>query len=269
MPFARTGDVELSYREFGKHHEGTPVLGIMGFAFDARYWAGQVPAVTERRRFVTFDNRGTGRSTGPVIGTMDDMVEDALAVLDHLEIVRAIVFGVSMGGAIAQKLVLEHPDRVEALILAVTWARPIEFMRRQHDVARFAITLGGQTMLTQASLVRMFTPRFFEVGRDVVDQMVAALMAENGPELPTQEVLFAQLDAIDKHDVADRMADISCPALVLGGKMDMMVPGFASEEIAAALPHASLTMFETGHACMIEEMPAFNNAVSSFLASLP
>jgi pimeloyl-ACP methyl ester carboxylesterase len=92
--------------------------------------------------------------------------------------------------------------------------------------------------------------------------------APGAPAAPTGETLLAQIDALTKHDVLARLGEITCPTLVLGGKMDMMVPGFASEEIAAAIPGAELTMFETGHGCMVEEMTGFNERVGRFLADL-
>jgi len=76
------------------------------------------------------------------------------------------------------------------------------------------------------------------------------------------------LDAIEKHDVLAELSRIDVPTLVLGGKMDQMAPFFASEEIAAAIPEARLVAFETGHALMVEEMNAFNAALSDFLAAL-
>jgi pimeloyl-ACP methyl ester carboxylesterase len=266
MPTVDVGDARLYYSVRG---EGPAVLGIMGFALDQRYWAGQVPAVIQTHSFVTFDNRGVGRSTGRPPTSIQQMANDAVSLLDHLEIDRAVIFGVSMGGAIAQRLAVEHPERVSGLILAVTWARPIEFMRRQHNVARMVIEASQSVdALIDVSLVRMFTPRFFELGRDVIDRLVGAFLAESGPGMPLKEVLLAQLDAIDKHDAHAELPSISAPTLVLGGEMDMMVPGFASEEIAAAIPGAQLRMFRTGHGCMIEELEPFNAAVSEFLASL-
>jgi pimeloyl-ACP methyl ester carboxylesterase len=267
VPIADVGDARLYYSLRG---DGPPVLGIMGFALDQRFWAGQVPAVTQTHSFITFDNRGIGRSTGEPPTSIDQMAGDAIALLDHLEIDKAVIFGVSMGGAIAQRLAVEHPERVAGLILAVTWARPIEFMRRQHDIARLIIqTSRGVDALIEVSLVRMFTPRFFELGREVIDRLVGAFMAEGGPGMPVKDVLLAQLDALDKHDVLADLPSISCPTLVLGGETDMMVPGFASKEISEAIPGAELEMFRTGHGCMIEELEPFNAAVSKFLASLP
>ncbi|MEA2487612.1 MAG: hypothetical protein QOF16_1266 [Actinomycetota bacterium] len=267
MPTADLGDSQLFYREAG---EGDPVLGIMGYSLDSRFWAGQVPAVTKSHRFITFDNRSIGRSTGAPPTTIDEMANDALRLLDHLGIEKTAVFGVSMGGTIAQRLTLDHPDRVSALILGVTWARPIEFMRRQHAVARsFLDSDGSSQELLEMTMLRMFTPRFFEVGKEAIDQIIAAFTsAPGGPGIPSQDSLRGQLDAMDKHDTLADLSKVGCPTLVLGGKMDMLVPYFAAEEIAAGIPGAKLVTFETGHGCMVEEMDAFNAAVSNFLASV-
>ena len=263
MPTADLGDVQIYYRE---HGEGPPALGIMGFALDQRYWATQVSGVSQTHRFITFDNRSIGRSTGDPPTSIKEMADDAVRLLDHLDIDRAVVYGVSMGGAIAQRVVLDHPDRVSALILGITFARPIEFMRRQHELGRFMITHGGSQALIDSALIRMFTPPFFEAGREAIDRMVRAFMSGGG-EGPSAspEVLVAQLDALDEHDVLHELPRVSCPTLVIGAKMDQMVPGFASEEIAAAIPGAELVMLETGHGCGVEEMEAFNSAVHGFL----
>jgi pimeloyl-ACP methyl ester carboxylesterase len=264
MPNADLGDISIYYQRRGK---GLPVLGVMGFALDARYWAPQVPAVTAQNEFITFDNRGIGRSTGAPPRTIDEMANDAVRLLDALEIEKAIVFGVSMGGAISQRIVLDNPDRVSGLILAVTWARPIEFMRRQDELGKLLIEHAGSEALIQASLVRMFSPEFFEVGQEMVDQMVKAFLADPDA-MPDKEILLAQLEAIGKHDTLADLHRVECRTLVMGGKMDQMVPYLGSREIAAAIPNAELATYETGHGCMVEEMEPFNRKVSEFLRSL-
>ncbi len=265
VPNVGLQDATINYRVWG---HGPPVLGIMGFGLDQRFWASQVGGITAANSFITFDNRGMGRSKGQVATTIEDMAADALALLDHVEVERAVLFGASMGGAIAQRLAIERPERVAGLVLAVTWARPIEIMRRQNAIARMIIESHGARALIDASLVRMFTPEFFETSGEVLDRMLAAFYTPNGPGLPTPDTLVAQLDAIDKHDAIADLGGIHCPTLVLGGKMDAMVPFFASKEIAGAIPGAQLAAFETGHACMIEEMQAVNDRISEFLGTL-
>jgi pimeloyl-ACP methyl ester carboxylesterase len=265
MPLADLGDIQLSYSEFG---EGPPCVGIMGFSLDKTFWSPQVQAVTAaNRRFVTFDNRGIAKSTGPLISTIDEMANDTIRLMDHLSIEKAVIFGVSMGGTIAQRLTLDHPDRVEALILAITWARPIEYMRRQHAVTRKIMEIAPEELL-EASMLKMFSPRFFEMGRETIDQIIKSFEREGGPDDRAVEVLKAQLEALDKFDALDELPSIKVPTLVLGGKLDMIVPGFASEELAATIPGAELQMFATGHGCMVEEMADFNAALTDFLTRL-
>ncbi len=262
MPLADLDDIQLDYEIRG---EGDPVLGIMGFALDKRYWAAQVPAVTKSHRFITFDNRGVGKSSGGAGSSIDQMANDAVRLLDHLEIERTVVFGASMGGAIAQRLVLDHPERVSALILAITFARPIEFMRRQHELTRHLLRALGTEALVQGTLIRMFTPDFFEMGREVVDRLARAFVADED-KMPDPEVLIGQVDALDKHDALADLANVKVPTLVCGAKMDQMVPYLAAKEIADTIPGAEFVTFETSHGCMIEEMEAFNRMIEGFLA---
>jgi len=262
MPLAHLGDLDLHFQRRGT---GPPVVGIMGFGIDQRFWAAQIPVLIEGNEFVSFDNRGVGRSTGSPVASIEQMGEDALRLLDHLEIERATFFGVSMGGAIAQRIALDHPQRVQALVLAVTWARPLEFMRRQILVAAQVVEAGGPEAMIDASLIWMFTPRFFEMGREVIDPMVRAFVAESGPGPAPSDVLRVQLEALAKHDVAAHLKEIEHPALVVGGRYDMMVPGFASEELAAALPNSELVMLDAGHGLMVEAMDDFNKHLRKFL----
>jgi pimeloyl-ACP methyl ester carboxylesterase len=266
MPIADLGDIRLHYRRHGDDDK-PPAVGIMGLQLDQRFWAAQIPAVIKTHSFVTFDNRGIGRSSGPPAVTVDEMADDTVRLMDHLDIERAVLFGPSMGGTIAQRIALDHPERVQALILAVTWARPIEFMRRQLDLGRMIVRAGGADAFARAALVRMFTPVFFEIGAEMVDRLTRVLDAEE-ERVDAEAVLDAQLDAIEKHDALPDLGRIGVPTLVIGARMDQMAPYFASEEIAAAIPGARLVSFDSGHAVMVEEMQGVNDAVEEFLTSI-
>lgn len=117
MPFATNAGVRIHWQEKG---EGTPLLLIMGHRFSGEMWWPVLPAVTPRRRVVWFDNRGTGESDSPATASVAEMVGDALAVMDAAGVEKAHVFGVSMGGGIAQQLALTAPNRVTSLILGCT-----------------------------------------------------------------------------------------------------------------------------------------------------
>ena len=264
MPFVELFDSSLYYQVRG---DGPPVIGIMGFGLDQRFWAGQIPTITAANTFVTFDNRGTGRSSGTPVHDIAEMASDVVALMDHLEFSTATIMGVSMGGAVAQRLVLDNPARVSALVLAMTWARPLEFMRRQNALARILVDCGSPEALLEASIVRMFTPRFFEIGAAAIDQMVRVISGDGASSAAAIDVLDAQLDAIERHNTIDDLARVRCPTLVAAGRLDMVVPFFASEEIAERIPGAELVEFATGHGMLVEEMDAFNAALGQFLAT--
>src|SRR5438093_13182896 len=115
MATVRVNGIEVYYEE---HGSGEPLLLIMGLGANAEGWYGQVPAFSREFRLIAFDNRGAGRSEKPNEPyTMRQLADDAAGLLDALEIGSAHVFGVSLGGMIAQELVLSHPPRVRALVL--------------------------------------------------------------------------------------------------------------------------------------------------------
>ncbi|MGH7895506.1 MAG: alpha/beta fold hydrolase, partial [Candidatus Binatia bacterium] len=122
MPFVRANGVQIHVEESGS---GPPLLLIMGLGASLETWEAQREAFAARFRVIAFDNRGAGRSEiPPPPWSVVDMAADAVGVLDALGVGRAHVLGVSMGGMIAQEMVIRHPARVDHLIVAVSFARP-------------------------------------------------------------------------------------------------------------------------------------------------
>ena len=118
--FASKDNVRIHYESTGS---GPPVLLVMGLGLPAAAWWRTVPVLAESLRVIAFDNRGSGRSDGPPGRySIAGMAVDAVAVLDAAGIERAHVYGISMGGMIAQETALRYPDRVVALALGATSA---------------------------------------------------------------------------------------------------------------------------------------------------
>jgi len=117
MPKIQAGAIGISYETYG---DGEPLLLIMGFGAPGAAWLPILPLLPGFK-CVYFDNRGTGNSDQPADNyTIPQMAEDASNLLKALGIDRAKVFGVSMGGMIAQELTLRHPEQVERLVLGCT-----------------------------------------------------------------------------------------------------------------------------------------------------
>src|SRR5271156_1086324 len=119
MPLVKAGNININYDTFG---EGEPLLLIMGFGMSGAGWVPSLPFFSGFKS-IYFDNRGTGLSDKPDgIYSVEGMADDASNLLKALGIAKAKVFGVSMGGMIAQELTLRHPEQVTKVVLGCTMA---------------------------------------------------------------------------------------------------------------------------------------------------
>ncbi|HXJ35589.1 MAG TPA: alpha/beta fold hydrolase [Candidatus Eisenbacteria bacterium] len=277
MPTAKVRDIELYYEE---HGSGDPLLCIMGFATDSNGWLLQVPAFAECYRTIVFDNRGVGRSAKPSGAyTIHEMADDAAALLDHLDIDRTHVLGLSMGGMIAQELVLRHPHRVRRLVLAATFPEPDVATEEQRKVlfTRMGgtITEGGEMKIDftamnpmlffQNMLPLVFSPAFIQNELPKLIQLFSGAL-QYGFSI---EAIMGQMQAIMTHKATDRLTGIAAPTLVLTGDADRLISPANSDVLAQRIPGAKLVRLPGGTHGFNFEMPdAFNREVLGFLAGV-
>lgn len=260
MPMVRAGDADIHYEVTG---EGDAILWIMGLAADSRMWLFQIPAFPGHRNIV-FDNRGVGTSSAPPGPfTMEQMASDALAVLDAAGADRAHVIAISMGGAIAQHLVLKAPERVRSLVLTATWCSRNPYTDRMSELGRMIAERLGPEAVIKASMLWLFTPRFFLQNAALIE-MIEQMAIQFQPPI---ETFHNQVTALVSHDVRDQLASIDVPTLVMVGRRDILVPPELSEELAAAIPAATLKVIEGGHAFNVEEAASYNAEVAAFIAA--
>jgi pimeloyl-ACP methyl ester carboxylesterase len=277
MSTTRVGDVELFYEA---HGSGDPLLLIMGFATDSTAWLFQLPAFAARYRTVAFDNRGVGRSgkpPGPY--TIHRMADDAVGLLDHLGIARAHVVGLSMGGMIAQELVLRHPARVRGLVLAATFPEPDAETERTRqftlDQMGGRITAGGEVqidlqalnplVLFQHLLPLVFNPEFISTQLPKLMQLFGGALQYGF----SMEAILGQMQALMGHRATERLHRIAAPTLVLTGDADRLISPANSDLLAKHIPGARLVKVPGGsHGFNIEQPEVFNRAVLDFLATV-
>ncbi|MBI3769824.1 MAG: alpha/beta fold hydrolase [Deltaproteobacteria bacterium] len=277
MSTATVGSVELYYEE---HGSGDPLLLIMGLAADSQAWLFQVPEFAQRYRTISFDNRGIGRSAKPAGPyTITTMADDAVGLLDVLGIDRAHVVGVSMGGMIAQELVLRHPARVRGLVLACTFPEPDEEVALQRE--RSVSQLGGTTNATgdlqidpsrldpmalfQHFLPRVFTPAFLQNELPKLMQLFGGAL-QWGFSI---EAILAQVGAIMGHSTTARLHQITTPTLIITGDADLLIPPANSDILAREIPHARLVKIPGGsHGFNFETPDVFNREVLAFLGTV-
>jgi pimeloyl-ACP methyl ester carboxylesterase len=261
MPVARSGTIKIYWESVG---QGPAVLLIAGERMTVDGWWATIPVLARSFRVIAFDHRDTGRSSHvPWSYSVSQMAEDALAVLDATGEQRAHVYGVSLGGLVAQELALRHPDRVHALVLGAT-------------------TAGGLTASLPAPLAMTFFARAVTMGTEEVewaavpythsettrrfhaDRIAANIAHRVGP--PTDSLAdIHQAAAVATHTTYGRLHKLTVPTLVVHGEQDLVVPPANAVRLADRIPGARLRLWpDAGHLYIIDE-PRADQEIARFL----
>jgi pimeloyl-ACP methyl ester carboxylesterase len=269
MATARINDIDMYYEVHGPTclpaDQADPLLLIMGLGANATSWEMQIPAFEREHRVIAFDNRGCGRTDKPKSPyTIPQMADDAAFLLDHLGIASAHVFGMSMGGMIAQELVLRHPRRVRALVLGGTMAGgPNAVMAGPQLIQQWVSTaLLPLEQAIQNGLRFLYSEEFIERNRE---RLVARAM-ELAYLQPPLDSLQRQVMAVIQFNTFQRLADIMAPTLIISGTADQVVPPENSRILAERIPGALLVELEgAGHGFLAEKAEETNSTVLAFL----
>jgi pimeloyl-ACP methyl ester carboxylesterase len=266
MPTAQVRGRKLYYEIHGDAVGVPPLLLLMGMGGSCRGWLPlQVPEFQKSRRTILVDHRGVGGSEDPGSPfTTADLADDADALLEALQVERADVLGVFMGGMVAQELALRHAARVDRLVLVGTWARPDAkrrlLLEHWRDLARADAPL---LALVRERLLWTLADETLEQ-QDLIDAMVTFFTHDEPPLTP--DVFARQCEACLAHDCADRLRWIRARTLVVCGRHDQLTPPKFSRELADEIPSAHLvTIHNGGHVVMVEAVERFNRLVLQFL----
>jgi 3-oxoadipate enol-lactonase len=263
MPFVHATDgTRIHYEVTGKSG-ATPVLMIQGLGASKNAWNLQRIAMATRFRIISFDNRGAGRSDKPTEPfTLEQMADDALAVLDAAGIETAHVVGASMGGVISQIVAVKYPNRVRSLTLVCTACRNHPW--RQELLQSWAKTAADKGMIEvgKEAAQWVMSPRSFR-------RLVPAF-TWMGPlaALRPRHSFVSQIDAIlnTREDLVDQLSTITAPTMVIVGNQDILTPRGDSEEIAERIPNAELVVISgAAHGLMMEHSSTFNRILIEFL----
>jgi 3-oxoadipate enol-lactonase len=263
MPYVSSTDgARIHYAVTGLR-SGPPVLLIQGLAADKHGWDLQRAAMSLRYRAIAIDNRGAGRSDSPHGAyTLDQMAEDAIAVLDDVGVDTAHVVGASMGGAISQIIAVRHPERLRSLTLACTACRNHPWRLELLDSWRKVARERGMGAMTRQAARWVIGPRSF---RRLLP--VLGWLGPLGFGRPSH-AFAAQVEAIltaDEHE-ADTLELIEVPTLVIVGNQDILTPRGDSEELAERIPTAELVVISgAAHGLMIEHATTFTPILLDFL----
>lgn len=240
----RVGDIDIAYRLIG---EGHPLVLIQGLTGTLDWWDPEfVDALSRRYQVLLFDNRGAGRSDAPDgEWSVPQMAEDTLGLMDALGIESAHVLGYSMGGMIAQELALLHPERVDKLVLCVTFCGGRVTVQASREVLSKLMDRSGTTdEQVERFATLLFAPDWIEENRSVLGDFKERYLIA-----PTSDHNAArQFMATVKFDASGRLDQITAPTLVMCGAADILIPPENSRTIAEGIPGARLLAYpDAGH----------------------
>ena len=257
---------------------GPPVLFIHGLSGCWQNWLEQLPLFARDHRVIAVDLPGFGQSEMPVEEISITGYADAIdELMETLEIEEARIVGNSMGGFIGAELAIQHPERVERLVLVAAAGLSIESIRterkkglrhRAENVVFF--TLGHIASRSHQVALR---PRL----RHALLMLVAAHPAQLPAPLAAQQVLGSgkpgfsdALEAMCRYPLRDRLEKIACPTLIIWGEKDLLVPVKDAAIFEKLIPDARKIIYEdTGHVSMMERPARFNSDVKAFLDEAP
>jgi 3-oxoadipate enol-lactonase len=274
VSIARVGDANIEYYLEGS---GPPLLLISGFTAQASGWHDPFVELLQRQfTTVRYSHRGTGTSdrlSGEI--TLCDLADDAAGLVTALDIDKAHVLGVSMGGMIAQELVLKHPQRVKGLVLGCTACAGGSHSHQEGGAVpappEVIALLTPQPELSREEQVRrswpaLTTPDFLESHADVMEERLRRSLINATPV----ETATRQMAAVQAFDAYDRLPEISAPTLVIHGDRDVLVPVENAYVLKDRIPKAELHIVEGGGHLFTFEFPEESAAaVVEFLTKVP
>ena len=264
MPYAIATDGARIHYEITGLPWRAPVLLVQGLGAEKNSWNLQRAALALHNKTIAFDNRGAGRSDKPE-GTynLEQMADDAIAVLDAANIESAHIVGLSMGGAISQIIALKYPHRTRSLTLVATACRNHEWRAELLNSWAEVAEKDGMNAVGKEAARWMIGPRSFRRLLPALGWM-GPLQLFNPPD-----AFVSQIKAIlttDDTVMADELANISCPTMVVVGNQDVLTPRGDAEEIASMIPTAELVIISGGaHGLHIEHASTFNRILIDFL----
>jgi len=244
---------------------GAPVVFSHALGLDLHMWDDLAAALAPEYELLRYDHRGHGGSAVPAGPyTMDDMVDDAARLIREWGRGPVVWVGLSMGGMVGQGLAIRHPELLLGLVLANTAAQYPAAAQSAWTQRIAAVESGGV-----AAIADMVTERYFHAGFRAANPGAIAEARRTLLRTPAAGYVAA-CHAVAGVDWLDRLPQVTCPTLVIAGRLDMGAPVAFSQAIAQRIAGAKLVVFDEASHLSVAEQPAlFKQALSKFLAGLP
>jgi len=258
--FISVNGCSLFVQDEGK---GVPLVFVHGFPLSSKMWEPQIKNLKKNYRTIAYDCRGHGQSAvGDGITSVEDHVDDLVALLDELKLPKVILVALSMGGYIALRLAARNPDRLMGLILLDTRA---EADSNEGKLKRFRalkdIRLNGLAPYAETSILSLFSEETLNKEHPIVDLVFEMIMNSNA-----HAVMGTLLSLASRYDMTDALAAITVPTLLLVGEYDLITPVSTMEAMAQQIPGAKFCVVPgAGHMSNLENASFVNDCIRLYL----
>jgi len=263
------GGVDFKYRELGQQNGGTPVVFLTHLAAVLDNWDPRViDGIAARHHVITFDNRGIGASSGSPSNSIEQMADDAITFIKAMGYDKVDLLGFSLGGMVAQEVVLKEPQLVRKMVLAGTGPAGGEGISSVAGVTFLDILRGlftGQDAKQFLFFTR--TPNGIEAGKAFLARLKER--TENRDQEISVSAFLAQLEALRVwgHKAPADLSVVKQPVLVVNGDEDRMVPTVNTRDLARRLPNSELIIYpDAGHGGAFQFHAEFVSSTLGFLA---
>lgn len=263
MPKVKINNFNLYYEVYG---EGHPLLMILGLGANTSWWGRYfLKELAKHFKVIVFDNRGTGQSDDPKLDyTIKTLADDTIGLMDALNVEYAHLFGHSMGGGIAQELVLNY-DRVNKLILCSTSCGGSKSILASPEVLQIVDKpREGRTIeeIAKETLTIFYSNKFIKKNPKLIEYAIQNM----GKTPMSPENYERQTKAIESFNTCDKLKELKMSTLIMHGKKDILVPPQNAEILAELITNSQITWFnKSAHAPFVEEPNMVLKAIIEFL----
>lgn len=259
------GDIHVSYIDEGPR-KGIPVVFIHGFPFNKSTWEGQLEALRQTHRVIAYDVRGHGGSNpGMQEFSVQLFMEDLFLFLDALQIEKAILCGLSMGGYIALRAIHEQPLRVEALVLCDTQCfADTEEAKEKRMASIEHIRANGLKQYAADSLKKLFSESSLQNKPELTESVEKIILGT-----PVDTICNTLMALAGRMETCSALPLVNVPTLILVGAQDQITTPEVSQKMQELIPGSALRILDhAGHLSNLENTEDFNLHLKNFLEKL-
>ena len=244
---------------------GVPLMMVAGLGGVATYWTPQVEHFSKNYQVILHDQRGTGRSSQIPVKSVEQMADDAIAVMDAAGIEQTLYLGHSTGGAIGVALALKYPERISGLVINASTTHGDAYRHKLLGLRKTLLEMGRPDAYASYTTLLLYPHWYINQHHDRLVEDEARAVQSMG----NADAQASRLDAILNFDPRSRLNELTVPTLVLCARDDILTPLYFSQEYADLIPNAQFVILETGgHAASRTVTSEYDQIVKTFFESI-